>query len=175
MVPTRDTWMGSPSANAPPPRDAHHRQQRECDSNQARTTRRFGVRQDNWTRSRHDGPFEWVTLWPDRTLEVIGRGAVTIIDGSEVQTDAFRTKGHRPMMVSGAILHSLPAGYRFDLDTRTLLPMAEEAVPRRAVAEAESAKRRMQRLARRIAAEGANSFTVERDRSRAKEDKEASE
>src|SRR5207253_8834236 len=87
-------------------------------------------------------------VWPDRTLEVIGRGAVTIIDGSEVQTDAFRTKGHRPMMVSGAILHSLPAGYRFDLNTRALLPMAEEPVPKRAVAEAESARRRMQRLAR---------------------------
>jgi cyanophycinase len=114
-------------------------------------------------------------VWPDRTLEVIGRGAVSIVDGSEVQTDAFQTKGHRPMMVSGAILHSLPSGYRFDLRTRTLLPQGGEGRPTRAVAETESARRRLQRLARKIAAEGADSFVMERPRRRAKEDKEASE
>jgi len=113
-------------------------------------------------------------VWPDRTLEVIGRGAVTIVDGSEVQTDAFQARGHRPMMVSGAILHSLPAGYRFDLTTRTLLAPVERTAPKRAAAETESARRRIQRLAKRIAAEGADSFVVERRR-RAKEDKEASE
>jgi cyanophycinase len=58
---------------------------------------------------------------PDRTLQVMGKGAVTIVDGSQVKTDAFRGKGYRPLMVSGAILHSLPAGYRFDLRGRTLL------------------------------------------------------
>src|SRR5205809_842350 len=60
-------------------------------------------------------------VYADQSLEVIGRGAVTIVDGSEVVTDSYQTKGHRPMMVSGAILHSLPAGYRFDLSTRSLL------------------------------------------------------
>jgi cyanophycinase len=62
----------------------------------------------------------------DRTLEVIGKGAVTIVDGSEVATDAHHMKGHRPMMVSGAVVHALPAGYRFDLRARRLLPTAEE-------------------------------------------------
>jgi cyanophycinase len=57
----------------------------------------------------------------DRTLSVIGRGAVTIVDGSRVATDAYRGKGHRPVMVSGAILHSLPSGYRFDIRARALL------------------------------------------------------
>src|SRR2546428_5606705 len=78
-------------------------------------------------------------VWPDRTLEGIRRGAVTIVDGSDGQADAFRARGHRPMMVSGAILHSLPAGYRFDLRTRTLLPRADEGVATRALAETESA------------------------------------
>src|SRR5213594_4102200 len=59
----------------------------------------------------------------DQVLEVLGRGAVTIIDGTQVRTDAFQTKGHRPMMVSGAILHSLPSGYRFDIRARMLLPL----------------------------------------------------
>jgi cyanophycinase len=57
----------------------------------------------------------------DRTIEVIGRGAVTVVDGSQVVTDAHQAKGHRPIMVSGAIVHSLPAGTWFDLRARRLL------------------------------------------------------
>lgn len=57
----------------------------------------------------------------DRTIEVIGRGAVTLIDGSHVVTDAHQAKGHRPIMVSGAVVHSLPAGTWFDLRARRLL------------------------------------------------------
>jgi cyanophycinase len=57
----------------------------------------------------------------DGVLHVIGRGAVTLVDGSRVRTDAYRGKGYRPVMVSGAILHSLPSGYRFDLRGRALL------------------------------------------------------
>src|SRR5260370_37528349 len=56
-------------------------------------------------------------------LEVIGRGSVTIIDGTDVITDAFQTTGHKPMMVSNARLHSLPSGYRFDLRARRAIPL----------------------------------------------------
>lgn len=62
-------------------------------------------------------------IYSDGTLEVLGRGAVTVVDGTRIQTDAFTTKGHRPMLVSGAIIHSLPEGYRFDLRSRTLIPV----------------------------------------------------
>ncbi len=64
----------------------------------------------------------------DQSLQVIGRGAVTIVDGSHIKTDAYRGKGYRPLMVSGAVLHSLPSGYRFDLRGRRLLagPTLEE-------------------------------------------------
>jgi cyanophycinase len=110
----------------------------------------------------------------DQTLEVIGRGAITIIDGSHVRTDAFQTKGHRPMMVSGAILHSLPSGYRFDLQSRQLLRDDQEPSARLAT-ETASAKRRMKQLARRISAEGADSFVAERQARRRKEEREASE
>jgi cyanophycinase len=61
-------------------------------------------------------------VYGDQTLEVVGRGAVTIVDGSQVRSDAYRSKGHRPLMVSGIVLHSLPAGYWFDLRARRLLP-----------------------------------------------------
>jgi cyanophycinase len=67
----------------------------------------------------------------DRSLEVIGKGSVTIVDGSQVTTDAHHIKGHRPMMVSGAIVHALPAGSRFDLRSRKLL-LAEDDAEREA-------------------------------------------
>lgn len=108
-------------------------------------------------------------VYHDETLEVIGRGAVTIVDGSQVATDSFQTMGHRPMMVSGAILHSLPSGYRFDLRERTLLPLV---TPTGLTPPAERGPvdapdgRRVRRLVRDIAAEGANSFSVERRPSR---------
>jgi cyanophycinase len=58
---------------------------------------------------------------PDRVLEVIGRRSVTIIDGSRSDTDAWEVKAHRPLMISNVVLHSLPAGYRFDLERRERL------------------------------------------------------
>jgi cyanophycinase len=88
-------------------------------------------------------------IWGDQTLEVIGRGAVTIVDGSQVVTDSFQTKGHRPMMVSGAILHSLPAGHRFDLRERTLLPATR--LDERSERVTAPSRRRLERLSRKIA------------------------
>ena len=55
---------------------------------------------------------------PDGVMEVVGRGSVTIIDGASAETDAWEVKGHKPLMISNVVLHSLPAGYRFDLRHR---------------------------------------------------------
>jgi cyanophycinase len=55
---------------------------------------------------------------PDHIMEVIGRGSVTVVDGAQSETDAWEVHGHRPLMISGVVLHSLPAGYRFDLRRR---------------------------------------------------------
>ncbi len=55
---------------------------------------------------------------PDHVLEVVGRGSITVVDGSASETDAWEVGGHRPIMVSNVVLHSLPAGYRFDLRRR---------------------------------------------------------
>ncbi|HEY7937447.1 MAG TPA: cyanophycinase [Candidatus Limnocylindrales bacterium] len=54
----------------------------------------------------------------DHVMEVIGRGSITIIDGANSETDAWEIGGHRPLMISGVVLHSLPAGYHFDLRRR---------------------------------------------------------
>ncbi|HVL53660.1 MAG TPA: cyanophycinase, partial [Vitreimonas sp.] len=55
---------------------------------------------------------------PDHVMEVIGRGSITVVDGAASETDAWEIKGHRPLMISNVVLHSLPAGYRFDLRRR---------------------------------------------------------
>ena len=55
---------------------------------------------------------------PDHIMEVIGRGSITVVDGAGSETDAWEIHGHRPLMISGVVLHSLPAGYRFDLRRR---------------------------------------------------------
>lgn len=106
----------------------------------------------------------------DHTLEVIGRGAVTLIDGSNIVTDAHRTKGHRPMMVSGAILHSIPSGFRFDLTQRRVLPNIHPATRGRRAGQGTRTGRR--RAAGSIEAEGASSFTADHP---AETDREASE
>jgi cyanophycinase len=58
---------------------------------------------------------------PEHVMEVIGRGSITVVDGARSETDAWEVHGHRPLMISGVVLHSLPAGYRFDLARRERL------------------------------------------------------
>ena len=48
-------------------------------------------------------------------LEVVGRGAVTVVDGTHLVSNAYTAKRTAPLLVSGAIVHVLPAGSRFDL------------------------------------------------------------
>ena len=61
-------------------------------------------------------------LFSGDTLEVLGRHSVTIVDGTHIESDIHRVKGHGAITVSGATLHVLSAGNRFDLIARTLLP-----------------------------------------------------
>jgi cyanophycinase len=113
-------------------------------------------------------------VFADDSLEVIGRGAVTIVDGSNVVTDSYQAKGHKAMMVSGAVLHSLPAGWRFDLRSRRLLGHIEVARPKR-IRAAETARSKLARLTKEVAAEGADSRAPERRARTGAEEREASE
>ncbi|MGH2533890.1 MAG: cyanophycinase [Thermomicrobiales bacterium] len=54
-------------------------------------------------------------------LEIIGRNSVTIVDGTHMFSDIFQVKGHGGITVSGAVLHVLTPGRRFDLRFRKLL------------------------------------------------------
>ncbi|TCC49717.1 cyanophycinase [Kribbella capetownensis] len=86
-------------------------------------------------------------------LEVVGRGAVTIFDGSRIASNAHYAKRSEPILASGVVLHVLPATATFDLEARVLLSYGPQP-PAEEIAELEAAEADLQKLAREIAAEG---------------------
>jgi cyanophycinase len=84
-------------------------------------------------------------------LRVVGRGSVTLMDGSHMVTNAHEAREHRPILASGVTLHVLPAGAEFDLDARVLLPQRPQADPAEAD-ELASANRDLRKMAHDIAA-----------------------
>jgi cyanophycinase len=86
-------------------------------------------------------------------LEVVGRGAVTVVDGQHVVANAYAAQRTAPLLVSGAVLHVLPAGSQFDLDARKLIAHATP-VPDEEVVHARAAEADLRTLATEIAAEG---------------------
>jgi cyanophycinase len=85
-------------------------------------------------------------------LEVIGRGAVTVVDGQDVVSNAFAAKRTAPLLISGAVVHVLPAGSQFDLTSRTLIAHQTPA-PDPEVLDARAAEAAIREVARDIAAE----------------------
>ena len=61
----------------------------------------------------------------ERVLEVVGSGCVFVADGSTIVTDAPLAELGAPLLVSGAVVHTLPAGARFDLRERRLVSFEE--------------------------------------------------
>ena len=51
-----------------------------------------------------------------------------MVDGQHLVSNAFAAKRTTPLLMSGAVIHILPAGSQFDLTSRTLLAH-ETAVP----------------------------------------------
>ncbi|HSU35989.1 MAG TPA: cyanophycinase [Propionibacteriaceae bacterium] len=88
-----------------------------------------------------------------RRLEVVGRGAVTLIDGRHLNSNAFAAQRTAPLLVSGAVLHVLPSGSHFDLVTRTLIAH-QTTLPDHEVLESRAAEADLRKLAEDIAAEG---------------------
>lgn len=107
----------------------------------------------------------------DHLVEVVGRGAVTIIDGLHMTSNAHEARRTAPLLVSGASLHVLPAGSIFDLTSRRLVRTAAELDPAEA-AELALAATDLRRLAHDIAAEGAAPSNVTRRRARTQTDRE---
>lgn len=99
-------------------------------------------------------------------LEVIGRGAVTIMDGRDVVSNAHEVTHTKPLMVSGARLHVLPQGARFDLRSRRLLQMPAEEVGAEEEEELRLAHLDLRRMVSEIAAEGISPTYLRRRRAR---------
>jgi len=62
---------------------------------------------------------------PDETMEVLGSGAVTLLDPAEMDSSSIAdAKPGEPITIVGARLHLLTAGARFNLHTRTVVSSA---------------------------------------------------
>jgi cyanophycinase len=61
-----------------------------------------------------------------REFTVRGAGAVFVVDCTTAVTDAADARAGAPMLVSGATVHTLPAGATFDLTTRRLTGFVEQ-------------------------------------------------
>ena len=104
-------------------------------------------------------------------LEVVGRGAVTLLDGTHMVSNAHEAKRNSPILASGVQLHVLPAGARFDMTTRSLIPdeahvIEEEVDELGPVAELAAAGRDLRKLARDIAAGDVSPTVLRRRRAR---------
>ena len=60
-----------------------------------------------------------------RRLEVLGSGGVFLIDASRALSDAHEARPGAALLVSGAVVHALPSGAKFDLATRRLLSFVQ--------------------------------------------------
>ena len=64
---------------------------------------------------------------PDGSLEVLGRGTVTVVDGRLMTSDIAQRGPHEPVNITDVILHALAGGARFDLRRRR--PLAFPPAP----------------------------------------------
>lgn len=103
----------------------------------------------------------------EAVLTVMGRGAVTLFDGSRMVSNAHEAKRSSPMLASGVVFHVLPEGCAFNLDTRTLIPPAA-AVDSEDAEELAEASRDLRQLARDIAAADAAPAAIRRRLARKK-------
>lgn len=61
----------------------------------------------------------------ERVVTVVGSGAVYVVDARAAVTDAHEARRDAPLMVSGAVVHSLPYGSVFDLQQAALVGFTE--------------------------------------------------
>lgn len=61
-----------------------------------------------------------------RKLTVMGSGAVFVVDARNAVSDVPEARRDAPLLVSGAVVHSLPTGATFDLHTAQLIGFVEK-------------------------------------------------
>ncbi|MGI8675382.1 MAG: cyanophycinase [Nocardioidaceae bacterium] len=100
-------------------------------------------------------------IGPDDVLDVVGRGSVTVVDGRSLISNAHEAKHTKPLLVSGAVVHVLPAGSRFDLATRRLCDTPDTLTPF-AIEELVETKADLRQLTEDVAAEGVSPTHLQR-------------
>ena len=78
-----------------------------------------------------------------------------MVDGQHLISNAFAAKRTTPLLMSGAVIHILPAGSEFDLMSRSLVAH-QTAVADAEVQEARAAEADLRNVVREVAAEDAS-------------------
>jgi len=97
----------------------------------------------------------------EMVMRVLGKGAVTIFDGSRMVSNAYEATRSSPLLASGVVFHTLPAGTVFNLTTRELEPQEPTLQPED-VDELAEASRDLRQLVRDIAAADATPAAIRR-------------
>ncbi|HZJ04526.1 MAG TPA: cyanophycinase [Nocardioidaceae bacterium] len=100
-----------------------------------------------------------------QVMRVAGRGAVTILDGRNVVSNAYEARQTAPLLASGVVLHVLTAGSAFSLTDRALITPNQAADPAQAE-ELAVAGHGLRQLARDIAADDISPSALRRRRAR---------
>lgn len=87
-----------------------------------------------------------------RWLEVAGSGAVFVVDAQHAVSDAHEARSGAPLLLSGAVVHTLPSGSRFDLHRRVLVSFTERH-PERAFQASHADRDEARALAGRLRAQ----------------------
>jgi cyanophycinase len=101
----------------------------------------------------------------EQLLQVEGRGAVTVLDGHDVVSNAHEARHTAPLLASGVVLHALPPGAVFSMTSRRLV-RSDAGVDPVEARELAVAGRDLRRLARDIAANDVSPSELRRRRAR---------
>jgi cyanophycinase len=71
-------------------------------------------------------------IMPDGLFEVVGRGSVLVVDGSQMTSDVFSVLDRQPVTVGNVTIHYVAAGSCFDLEQRKVTIWRKESRTRRA-------------------------------------------
>jgi cyanophycinase len=115
-----------------------------------------------------------ILVTDETDLEVVGKGSVFCVDMRTALTDAATARGTTPLMISGAGVHFLPHGARFDLTSRTLVSYRDHSAVD--PGDLPEPTHDLVTISRRVAAEGVDDSVVARNarrRRRTKEHKES--
>lgn len=102
-----------------------------------------------------------ILVTDETELEVIGKGSVFCVDMRTALTDAATARGTAPLMISGAGVHFLPNGARFDLASRTLVSYRDHSAVD--PGDLPEPTHDLATISRRVASEGVDDSVVARN------------